>query len=126
MTIRHTGIIRDMIMDMEKKSEIKKPLSANMKFAILSVFLSTTSYTLRRYSIQLPFEINSFEVANTIGFLSICSGGVKLLAGFATLPKEPEQYMLDDAKRFKIHGSRETLVSAISLLINFFPIWIEL
>lgn len=87
-----------------------------MKVALTLVLLGTTRIVLGNLQSVIPIDIREFN--NYVGFLSTGYGLIKLICSKATLPKEPEEYMLTDAKRFRREGFIELSLGLSSLAIN--------
>lgn len=105
-----------MIFGPDYIKEVKKPLTLTMKVALGSIVISATRIILKNNSIDLP--VNLEVLTNYVGGIFFAYGFIKFFSGFATLPKEPEPYMLSDALRFRREGFAETLLSLSSLVIN--------
>jgi len=105
-----------MIFGAEYTKEVKLRLTLGMKAGLAAVVIGTTSLLLENKINTLPFDLK--EATNYIGGIALVWGALKFQAGFATLPKEPEEYMLTDAKRFRREGITEILLSLSSLVIN--------
>ena len=105
-----------MTRSSENTKEGEKVLTLNMKLALTVILLSTTRLVLNNLQGATPFDSREFN--NYIGLFSSGYGLLKLVCSKAQLPKEPEEYMLTDAKRFRREGLVELGLGLSSLAIN--------
>lgn len=116
VTIRHTGIIQNMIFGPDYTKEIRLRLTLSMKAGLAAIVIGATKTFFERKDNSFPINLN--EGVNYLGGFSTVYGLIKIASGFAPLPKEPEEYMLTDAIRFRKEGIAELLLGLTSLVIN--------
>ena len=116
MTISYTGIIQNMIFGPDYTKEIRLRLTISMKAGLAAIVIGATRTFFVRTDNTIPINLN--EGVNYLGGFSTVYGLIKIASGFAPLPKEPEEYMLTDAKRFRKEGITEFLLGLTSLVIN--------
>jgi len=105
-----------MTIGPEYIKESMKHLTLGTKVTLATIFLGATKVVLKNTGTDLPMV--SEDLINHIGVAFGVWGIIKFCCAYAPLPKEPEEYMLTDAKRFKREGITEILLSLSSLVIN--------
>lgn len=105
-----------MIRNSENTNEGEKVLTFNMKLALTVILLSTARLALNNIQGATPIDTREFN--SYIGLFSSGYGLLKLICSKAPLPKEPEEYMLTDAIRFRREGLIELGLGLSSLAIN--------
>ena len=105
-----------MIFGPDYTKEIRLRLTISMKAGLAAIVIGATRTFFVRTDNTIPINLN--EGVNYLGGFSTVYGLIKIASGFAPLPKEPEEYMLTDAKRFRKEGITEFLLGLTSLVIN--------
>lgn len=107
-----------MIINPDNKGSLRNPMTKNMRLAVLGLCISSVAYLAKTYTFPTPFEINPSEFANYVSSFTLTLGIIKVCASKAPLPLEVEQYMIDNAIRFRREGLAESLTSIVSLLVT--------